>query len=133
MNSINKLTRSVGIVKKFDSYLDNSYPAFKMTPDTSSPLYQILSEIYAVDTETGLPTEDTSLSSRTDLSPAALSVFRDILHKEYPRKEAMAVDDETLFATIRERTTQLGGENIRYADSLRSFIDKYRTTQTKDD
>ncbi len=125
MNNINRLTRSIGITKKFESYLDNHYPAFKMSPDTSSPLYQILSEIYAVDSETGLPTEDTSLSSRTDLSPAALSVFRDILHKEYPRKEAMAIDDETLFATIRERTTQLGGENIRYAESLREFIDKY--------
>nr|CDL65692.1 unnamed protein product [uncultured bacterium] len=133
MNSISRLTGCVGIVEKYDSYLDNRYPAFRMTPDTSSPLYQILSEIYAVDTETGLPTEDTSLSSRTDLSPAALSVFRDILHKEYPRKEAMAVDDETLFATIRERTTQLGGENVRYADSLRTFIDKYRTAQPKDE
>lgn len=133
MNSINRLTGSVGITTKFDSYLDNRYPAFKMSPDTSSPLYQILSEIYAVDPETGLPTEDTSLSTRTDLSPAALSVFRDILHKEYPRKEAMAVDDETLFATIRERTTQLGGENIRYADALRSFIDKYRTEQSKEE
>lgn len=132
MNSINRLTHSVGITKKFDSYLDICHPAFKMTPDTSSPLYQILSEIYSVDSETGLPTEDSSLSSRTDLSPAALSVFRDILHKEYPRKEAMAVDDETLFATIRERTTQLGGENIRYADSLRSFIDKYRKSESSD-
>lgn len=133
MNSINRLTHSVGISEKFETYLDCQYSAFKMTPDTSSPLYQILSEIYAVDSETGLPTEDSSLASRTDLSPAALSVFRDILHKEYPRKEAMAVDDETLFATIRERTTQLGGENIRYADTLRSFIDKYRTNQSKEE
>ena len=84
MNSINRLTHSVGITEKFDSYLDCCYPAFKMTPDTSSPLYQILSEIYAIDSETGLPTEDSSLASRTDLSPAALSVFRDILHEDTP-------------------------------------------------
>lgn len=123
---INRLTRSISIVDKYPCYLDVKFVPFKMCPDTSSNLYQILSEIYSIDSDTGLPTEDVSLSSRVDLSPAALSVFRDILHKEYPRKTSMAVDDETLFATVRERTLQLGGENAQYADSLRQFIDKYK-------